>query len=850
MESDDDDDGWQGITQAMYDVVSHNLSRIGAIPLHQYLHGDTMFDQTSAPSPPPAPVPSPSTARSTESTHQNAITRLNQTCQHTFGNTDALKYEFIEENGQKSKQCILTITRPDGSKRSYATQPVFSRKAEAKAEASKIAIDMDALNFLMFGEKLPPIPVNAPSNSILSVPRQQDSGLSSVGTIEKYCLEWRPASVTPHWVALTDPKVACKYGFALQIQLSPHVDRVYMSQPTCDTYDEAKEACAKTAIAEGILNFIRHGNGQVRPPSPKLSPSSPENGRDSHSANSNTPLALQTFFDSLPRPFPEKFDTNDVHKINAPGWLHSLIQSSRGSKLTMSYFFTSGSTPGLHGCLLRINQAENYKAYLVEARFAKRADAKAAVILQAMTRGVGDYIRSIAMSVELKVTPKMRSFSSNYIYPTLQSELNKINSALHPEIQYTKDRDAFGATLVVELSTSSTPSEMWKYEAPCEYRNKADARVAVIALAAEQGVVEFVRFRGRPPPAGYSSPFILRNYDPDVSRKRPHPDSHEEEQSQSSKKQKKAVPRELDENSFARGENNQSCDVSSEECPGGGCPQDVARHWKSNVEQSLPGLPSGLGSRDAHPQQLPSRGVHSPSPYGTLHPSFSPPYFDPRPYTDSSIAGPANFRGSERFTHPGMCSHPSFSQHPILSGSSSVPVPISIDTRKFSSASTRHSDSDLEPGEVLSPCSTRSFSQSTKSGNVENMKTVDPRKSKLGNPAKGTPSQPGGHAHNHATPKSPTRTPVPSEGRLDKASSGEASKLHVKSLIEYCTRNGLGSPSLREERNEFNMFKVWIIIGKERFELGKTYQTAEEGRQRVAKQVLARLRSQRKDGDQ
>ena len=43
------------------------------------------------------------------------------------------------------------------------------------------------------------------------------------------------------------------------------------------------------------------------------------------------------------------------------------------------------------------------------------------------------------------------------------------------------------------------------------------------------------------------------------------------------------------------------------------------------------------------------------------------------------------------------------------------------------------------------------------------------------------------------------------------------------------------------------MFKVWIIIGKERFELQKTYQTAEEGQERVAKQVLARLRSQRKE---
>lgn len=95
----------------------------------------------------------------------------------------------------------------------------------------------------------------------------------------------------------------------------------------------------------------------------------------------------------------------------------------------------------MHGCLLRIDQPENYKAYLVEAQFAKRADAKAAVTLQAMSRGVGDYIRNIASSVELKVTPQMRSFSSNYVFPTLQSELNKIDPALHPQVEYGKQKD-------------------------------------------------------------------------------------------------------------------------------------------------------------------------------------------------------------------------------------------------------------------------------------------------------------------------------------------------------------------------------------------------------------------------
>jgi hypothetical protein len=38
---------------------------------------------------------------------------------------------------------------------------------------------------------------------------------------------------------------------------------------------------------------------------------------------------------------------------------------------------------------------------------------------------------------------------------------------------------------------------------PAEYRNKNDAKAAVVQLAFEQGAIEFLRFSGEPPPAGY-----------------------------------------------------------------------------------------------------------------------------------------------------------------------------------------------------------------------------------------------------------------------------------------------------------------------------------------------------------
>ena len=38
---------------------------------------------------------------------------------------------------------------------------------------------------------------------------------------------------------------------------------------------------------------------------------------------------------------------------------------------------------------------------------------------------------------------------------------------------------------------------------PAEYRNRNDAKVAVVQLAFEQGAIEFLRFNGEPPPEGY-----------------------------------------------------------------------------------------------------------------------------------------------------------------------------------------------------------------------------------------------------------------------------------------------------------------------------------------------------------
>jgi hypothetical protein len=95
----------------------------------------------------------------------------------------------------------------------------------------------------------------------------------------------------------------------------------------------------------------------------------------------------------------------------------------------------------VHGCLLRLERPKETKSYLVDARFSKRADAKAAVCLQAMSQGVGSYIRSVGEEVENKVTPSMRKWANEQIFPILGSEFSKIKPAGHPTYDFEKEKD-------------------------------------------------------------------------------------------------------------------------------------------------------------------------------------------------------------------------------------------------------------------------------------------------------------------------------------------------------------------------------------------------------------------------
>lgn len=134
-----------------------------------------------------------------------------------------------------------------------------------------------------------------------------------------------------------------EYGCALQIKLSLHLFRAFSVDVEYATFEEAKAACAADAVAEGILDFIKFGNGQTAPAERRLF-APPED--ESPSAPPPIALTLQGFFEALPRPLPEPVDNKTVAEINAPGWLNTLIQSARGGKLELKFIWTTDTKLG------------------------------------------------------------------------------------------------------------------------------------------------------------------------------------------------------------------------------------------------------------------------------------------------------------------------------------------------------------------------------------------------------------------------------------------------------------------------------------------------------------------------
>lgn len=261
----------------------------------------------------------------------------------------------------------------------------------------------------------------------------------------------------------------------MQIKLSLHLFRAFSVDVEYATFEEAKAACAADAIAEGVMDFIKFGNGQTAPAEKRLF-ATPEDRDEAQQPAAPPPIALtlQGFFEALPRPLPEPVDNKTVGEINAPGWLNMLIQSARGGKLVLKFIWTTdtklGSTWFLfiylhcwmgfahafciaHGAVLRITRPGEVRTYMVDPQFAKRVDAKSAVCLTALAAGVGAYVRSIGEAVEAKISQETRSRIFDCIFPLMLTEYSKFWPNRPPEMfEYTKDRDGMC------VDTLSSPS--------------------------------------------------------------------------------------------------------------------------------------------------------------------------------------------------------------------------------------------------------------------------------------------------------------------------------------------------------------------------------------------------------
>lgn len=130
-----------------------------------------------------------------------------------------------------------------------------------------------------------------------------------------------------------------EHGAALRISLNAHVFRAYSVDPIFNYQRLAKLACAQSAVREGVLDFIKFGNGQTQP----TKGAEDELGGSSAILRELTPLppqkglTLQEFFETLPRPFPENFGEASITEFNTPAWLNLTLQSARGARLVSSY---------------------------------------------------------------------------------------------------------------------------------------------------------------------------------------------------------------------------------------------------------------------------------------------------------------------------------------------------------------------------------------------------------------------------------------------------------------------------------------------------------------------------------
>ena len=133
------------------------------------------------------------------------------------------------------------------------------------------------------------------------------------------------------------------WGCALRIEFTDENWRVWSTDTTFENAVDAQVACCET-YAEEMREFICHF-AEGCWPTDECRDSKPDFHWDDIC---DLPTwTVQQFFEALPKPFPEDVGNKTANEINAPSWFNSMLQTSRGSKLSANFIWTEAST---HGC--------------------------------------------------------------------------------------------------------------------------------------------------------------------------------------------------------------------------------------------------------------------------------------------------------------------------------------------------------------------------------------------------------------------------------------------------------------------------------------------------------------------
>jgi hypothetical protein len=162
---------------------------------------------------------------------------------------------------------------------------------------------------------------------------------------------------------------ALKQGCALKIEISQHTVRVYSIHHIYGTRAGAKAAVADLAIRQGVLDFIKHANGQTEPMVfiNELDGDASENLNRDVIAETAEPekevtidatavnvtlkrhqiplnaMTLQGFTNALPKPLPETPGLKPIGDGNPVGWINTAVQMARGSKMGLMWTYLSNA---------------------------------------------------------------------------------------------------------------------------------------------------------------------------------------------------------------------------------------------------------------------------------------------------------------------------------------------------------------------------------------------------------------------------------------------------------------------------------------------------------------------------